>query len=83
MLSGSITPEVAGLTNDKDIRKLVKFTKILFVFNRDNVIRFITFMFHILCYTLHSNPYVTLMYGLPSSIIHEVAVHHLYSIICV
>ena len=84
MLSGSITPEKVGLTTDQDIRKLSKFTKIIFIFfkyNRDYIIRFITFMFHILCYALHSNLNITLMYGLPTSIIYEVAVHHLYSII--
>ena len=72
MISGSVPPIRLGLTNEQQIRKLVKITKFCSIgveFNNNRVFPGVALMVIIIIYSVECSPMEALLFGLPNALI--------------
>ena len=68
MMSGLVSPKSLGLTDEQQIRKLLKLTKVsikFIKFNNNKMCPAITFAIALIIYLIHTNGMETLCYGIP------------------
>ena len=68
MMSGLVSPQSLGLTEEQEIRKLLKLTKVSIKFikvNNNQMCPAITFIFVLILYMINANVMETFCYGIP------------------
>ena len=83
MISGLISPKSIGLTDEQQIRQLVKITRIVDNFLRLNnkICSLLAFIFVPICYFANCTWLETLIYGVPNGVVLMLWVHYFWNII--
>jgi len=82
MMSGLVSPKSIGLTNKKEIYKLIKLSKILFLlseWNNEILIPLLAFTFNLLPFIMNCSILETLGFGIPNSLFFALSLHYSYS----
>ena len=85
MMSGSVTPNSLGLTDQDEIVKFVKISKIIFKMikiNNGTPISIVITIFTIGPYLLFSDAFETIVYGIPHSVMNVITVHYFMNFFC-
>ena len=72
MMAGSVRPISLGLTEEKEIKKLLKTTKrlnIILRFNNDQVLPILCILFVFSFYLFYCETYETVIYGIPNTVL--------------
>jgi hypothetical protein len=82
MMSGLVSPKSIGLTNKKEIYKLIKLSKILFLFSEWNnqiLVPLMSVTFNLFPFIMKRSIVETLAFGIPNSLLLALSLHYSYS----
>ena len=84
MMGGVVPPKILGLTDEKEIIKLTKFTGKLYHslnFHNEYLITFLSLVFEPLVYLLYTNPLETLYFGIPNALVFTIWARYYWNFI--
>ena len=84
MMSGLVSPKSVGLTEEQQIRKLLTRTKSLLKYiniNNNVILPLVAGIIMITCFSIKTNLFETICYGIPNAIIYSVWVIYLINLI--